>query len=109
MSIEIMNLRTIKPTQPYDVKVDRSSPLGNKFYMANEVQRDVVCDQYQQWFDTTVVKEHQCAAYTELVRLYRLHLQYGKLRLFCWCAPKRCHGETIKHSINRAIAKTINK
>jgi hypothetical protein len=22
--------------------------------------------------------------------------QYGKLRLFCWCAPEQCHGETIK-------------
>ena len=22
--------------------------------------------------------------------------EFGKVRLFCWCAPKRCHGETIK-------------
>ena len=28
-----------------------------------------------------------------LIATYKI---YGKLRLFCWCAPKRCHGETIK-------------
>ena len=32
----------------------------------------------------------------ELERLKKLHVEYGKLRLFCWCAPKRCHAETIK-------------
>lgn len=31
-TIEIMNMRDIKPSRPYDVKIDRSSPLGNIFY-----------------------------------------------------------------------------
>ena len=42
--IEIMNLRYDKPSQPWDVKVDRSSVLGNPFPMKGEAQRNAVCE-----------------------------------------------------------------
>ncbi len=94
--IAIMNLRNTKPSKLYDARVDRNSPLGNIFYMVNEAQRDTVCEQYKEWFDYTVVQSKQLSSYTELLRLQTLYRQYGRLRLFCWCAPKRCHAETIK-------------
>ena len=28
--------------------------LGNKFYMHNESERDLVCDKYQEWFDKQI-------------------------------------------------------
>ena len=37
--IQIKNLRNQKPQYPYDVKVDRSSVLGNPFFMQFEEQR----------------------------------------------------------------------
>ena len=40
--IEICNLRKQKPIEPYDVKVDRSSILGNPFVMRSEMERDSV-------------------------------------------------------------------
>lgn len=94
--ISIVNLRNRKPKQPWQVKVDRSSPLGNIFYMKDESHRDEVCDKYQEWFNNTVLQSGQVSSYNELVRLYSLYKEHGKLELFCWCAPKRCHAETIK-------------
>jgi hypothetical protein len=49
--IEICNLRKQKPIEPYDVKVDRTSILGNPFYMKDESQRSVVCDKYEEYFN----------------------------------------------------------
>ena len=94
--IEIMNLRTVKPSQPFDVKVDRSSPLGNPFFMADESQRSIVCEKYKKYFYEQIQNEKFMS---EVIRLTNLYKQHGKLRLFCWCAPKQCHAETIKNYI----------
>jgi hypothetical protein len=98
--IEIMNMRSTKPSQPYDVKIDRTGPLGNSFYMRSEAQRNAVCDQYAEWLISQISHKNQKVC-TELNRLYELHRQYEQLRLFCWCAPKRCHGESIKAALEK--------
>jgi hypothetical protein len=100
--IKIKNLRSAQPKNPYDVKVDRSNKvLGNCFHMDDESQREEVCVKYIKWFHDKIIS---CDPYfrhelNRLVTLYRIH---GKLNLFCWCAPKRCHAETIRnHIINK--------
>lgn len=99
--IEICNLRTEKPQYPWDVKVcRRSSLLGNPFIMLNESDRDKVCDDYIKWITEQLApggKDRKVIE--ELLHLQKLYEQHGKLRLFCWCAPKRCHAETIKSLI----------
>jgi len=95
MSIQIMNLRIDKPEYEYDVRIHRRTPLGNPFKMCDESMRDEACDKYEKYF------YHQIEANSdgfmmELKRLQELLKEYGGIRLFCWCAPKRCHGETIK-------------
>lgn len=91
--IEICNLRNEKPQHRYDIKVDRSSPLGNPFNMTSVADRDQVCDAYEKWFH----RENFSMAFSnECQRLLSIYKKYGKLRLFCWCAPKRCHAQTIK-------------
>ncbi len=102
--IEIMNLRECKPTEPYDVYIDRRSPVGNPFPMKSELFRNGVCNEYQVYFDKQMSPEMtDNGLYTVFQRyiigMYHLHEQHGKLRLFCWCAPERCHGETIKKYI----------
>ncbi len=95
MVVKIMNLRNTKPSKPYDVRIDRQSVLGNPFYMKAESRRDYVCDLYQQRFDKEMLNPNSLIRRT----VYRLLAQYRKdkvLRLFGWCAPKRCHAETIK-------------
>ena len=93
--ITIMNLREINISKSYDVKIDRSSILGNPFNMKSEMYRQSVCDQYYYWFQDQI-KQDNIPFGEELDRLLALYKKHGYLRLFCWCAPLKCHGETIK-------------
>lgn len=101
--ITIHNLRTKKPTEPWQVRVDRASVLGNPFYMESENQRDSVCDKYEAYFNKKVTLKDDVRFMQELRRLYKIHQDYGKLELYCWCAPKRCHAETIKKFLEKYI------
>jgi hypothetical protein len=90
--IEICNMHNHKPKYRYDVAVcRRRSILGNPFILEKEADRDKVCDQYEQWFE-----EQKFTFFPELQRLLKIYREFGKLRLFCWCTPKRCHAETIR-------------
>lgn len=101
--IEICNLRTDSVAFAYDVRVDRANPiLGNRFRMTSESDRDRVCDMYERWFNEQLAEQNEVFL-NELRRLYVIHRTYGKLRLFCWCAPKRCHAETIRNFLNKYI------
>lgn len=97
MQISIHNLRKEKPIRVNDVKVDRSSVLGNPFLLSSELQRDQVCDKYANWLSEQV--KNKTNAYYELVRLKAMLQVHGELRLFCWCVPKRCHAETIREAL----------
>ncbi|MCK5612605.1 DUF4326 domain-containing protein [Candidatus Pacearchaeota archaeon] len=103
MSIEIINTRKEMPTLPYDVRVDRMSCLGNPFILRYDGNRDEVCDKFKVWFDELVnswvpgeVIMRRKDIFNELCRLADLYGRCGKFRLFCWCAPKKCHAETIR-------------
>lgn len=103
--ITIKNLKNSKPKHPYDIKVDRSSPLGNPFPMHNESKRNEVCEEYLLWFDGKFESKDE-KFMIELRRLYRIYMKYGELNLFCWCSPKRCHAETIKEFIETQVEHT---
>ena len=103
MNIAIKNLRKEKPNNELDIRVDRGcgSPLGNPFYMKNESERDKSCDDYEKYFYNQVVDNPNFRA--ELDRLINIYKKYGKLNLFCWCFPKRCHAETIQKFLGNEI------
>jgi hypothetical protein len=107
-----MNMRKDKPSQPYDFRVDRASVIGNPFEMKDENQRNEVCDKYVVWFDEQIKevrtgKNEKVKAYlSKLINAYR---EYGQLRLFCWCAPKRCHAETIKKYLLEVLQRMVSK
>ncbi len=94
MVVYILNLRYNRPEHPYDVRVDRTSILGNPFAMNKPERRDTVCDQYHKHFHRQRVAN--LSFLTELQRLEAILKEHGMIRLFCWCAPHRCHAETIK-------------
>ena len=101
MSVKIINLRT---GQPYDFRCDRESPVGNPFIAHNESERDKVCEQYESLFDQTMLDDtlddntgSKFRAYIQ--EIVNFHNQHGHVTLACWCAPKRCHCETIKQWI----------
>lgn len=97
MTITIHNLHNeiMLPECPWDVIVDRRSVLGNKFRLP-EFTRDDSCNNYEEWFLLSVHNDTCIEFHAELLRLRAIYLEHGKLRLFCWCAPLRCHAETIR-------------
>ena len=73
------------------IRVDRGTPWGNPFviHTNNDVERNRVCDLY------------------ELYAVWRLTVEPDWLEplrghdLACWCAPKRCHADTLLRLANR--------
>ena len=104
--IEIMNLWNDRPSLLYDIKVCRPSQIGNPFILTTEAQRDEVCDKYAEWFKVCSMdtnNSNHTGFKMELDRLITLYKKHKHLRLFCWCAPKRCHAETIKRYIEEKV------
>lgn len=104
--IYVRNLRDYSngnnmPSGENHVRCDRKSVLGNPFYMDNESKRNLVCDQYQRYFDKKV-QDKDPIFINELRRLYKIAVVQD-LYLYCWCAPKRCHCETIKRFLESFI------
>ena len=112
--ITIVNMHKDPKDGEKRVRCDRFSPIGNPFFMINETEeeRNRVCDLYQSYFDDImknnltdrqIFEKYQVSSeivkFKEFMReLWRQHKRYD-LTLGCWCAPKRCHTETIKEFI----------
>lgn len=75
--------------------VGRPTVLGNVYPMEDESDRDEVCEEYAHNFAKLVTEQHP-SVMAELFRLQAILREKGELTLVCWCAPKRCHAETIK-------------
>lgn len=70
------------------VRCDRFSDFGNPFEMDKDGDRDKVCDNYEQHYLPFKPSIHK-----QLMNLK------GKA-LGCWCAPLRCHCDTLKAIID---------
>jgi len=79
------------------IRVDRTSgsPLGNPFHMQSESQRDEVCNRYADWFHGEIRKGNE-KVLDELQRILNLVKQGKDVELLCWCAPRKCHAETVR-------------
>ena len=93
-TIVIKNLREGFDKSETAFRVDRKSILGNPYYMRSEKERDAVCEQYAKYFEEELLKD--VIALGLLRHMYRTLKRYGHIELYCWCAPKRCHAETIR-------------
>lgn len=94
-----------KYKEPNHIYCGRGSPLGNPFVLhdpSNSTERDKVCDQYAEYFKQKVA-EHADHTFTgELVRIEDM-ARAGDINLGCFCAPRRCHCETIKTYIEQQL------
>jgi hypothetical protein len=79
----------------------RGSALGNPFPITAVKDRDHVCDEYAEWFPRALAWTGPQAARMkqQLDHIVSIHKKHGKVGLKCFCAPKRCHVETIKQHI----------
>lgn len=84
----IINLRTNQNISLVFIKVDRGSPWGNPFVKETEAQRNRVCDLFEEYAHWRLTIEPD---WLKPIR--------GK-NLACWCAPKRCHAETLLRLAN---------
>ena len=99
VEVRIANLRNEHPTEAWHVRVDRTTPYGNPFVMTKVQTRDAVCAGFQEYFDGLIGGNSK--KFEPLLEIAR---KYGKITLFCWCAPKWCHAEIIKKYIERVLA-----
>ena len=110
------------------VRVDRASgsPLGNPYVVGDEEERDAACDAYESLLAEADVEpgEEGAAAVAEIGEAagfhgkirrgwssVRAHAEIARLRriaggaplrLDCWCAPLRCHGEAVARAMARS-------
>ena len=102
-SIRIDNIRTYKTSSnEISIKVDRSTPLGNPYYMKDENERDNVCDKYAVYLAAAYTGNADIAR--ELSRITDA-LSRSDVVLLCWCYPKRCHAEEIVKIIKGMLTK----
>lgn len=76
------------------VYIGRGSPWGNRFVIGRDGTRDEVCDKYEAWL----------AAQPGL--LARLSSLQGR-DLVCFCAPRRCHGDTLRRLANPQLCEAV--
>lgn len=69
------------------VYVGRPSKFGNPYHMCSEADRDHVCDQ----FEATLLRKFE----RDPDARRRLREELGGKDLVCWCAPLRCHADTL--------------
>ena len=70
------------------VYIGRPSKWGNPFFIGRDGTREEVVAKYREWIATQ----------PEL--LLDLHELIGK-DLYCWCAPRACHGDILLELSNR--------
>lgn len=73
----------------------RGFPLGNPFPMREESERDKVCDDFEAYFRKKIAQRDPVIM-GELARVVEKAFMNGGVKLGCYCAPRRCHGNTIK-------------
>src|SRR5437870_4928570 len=79
------------------IYVGRPSPLGNPFAMQGEAERAAVIRAYEDWLAEQLL-DLSSRASREIHRLAGLARKQD-LCLVCFCAPKACHADIIKRTI----------
>lgn len=104
MTILVVKKSDTVPQGYTPVYIGRGSAFGNPFVMQDpsDNERDRVCEAFrshlrQAW--QAARQGHESAMVTGIIKLAQRVNRGEKLALQCFCAPKRCHGHTIKTAI----------
>lgn len=87
--MKVINMRDNPSALNFAIRVDRQGKYGNPFVMKTEDERDDVCDKFEKY-----------AEWRLLIEPDWLDALRGQ-DLACWCAPKRCHADTLMRLANR--------
>jgi hypothetical protein len=82
--------------------------FGNPFGMSDESQRDKACNEFGQWLTGEYYEDDVLpVAYDRLQWIStNIVLLHGR-DLACWCAPKRCHAETLAELAAQSSDKPV--
>lgn len=94
----VLNKYKLKPGQT-GVYIGRGSMWGNPFVIGKHGDRNAVCDQHEQHLWNQIK--------SGAITLQQLAALDGK-NLICFCAPARCHGDTLVRAAAWAV-KELNK
>lgn len=86
----------IKDNVPGAVRIDRRTPYGNPYVVGKHGDRDEVCEMFEAYAIRRLKEEPDW-----------LDPLKGK-DLACWCAPQRCHGDTLVRLANEMGANESN-
>lgn len=92
---EVIKIEVVSSHVQGCVYIGRPSVLGNPFPMHREHERHEVCEQYDKWFKDQL-KLQTYAVMQELERLTAKAIADGFMKLRCFCAPRACHGDTLR-------------
>lgn len=84
---------------PGAIYIGRGSRWGNPFVIGKDGDRDEVCDKYREYLKTQIGEGK--------VTLFDL-AQLAHKDLVCFCAPLRCHGDTLERYALHAL-QTIER
>lgn len=97
--ITVVNIKNHVRDGTRIIHCGRGTPLGNPFIMKNKTlsERDRVCDQYKAHFKCiTDGKLPVHATARKMLAEIKDAAARGDVQLHCYCAPLRCHCDTIK-------------
>lgn len=80
------------------------SPLANPYKIGVDGNRDQCCDKYLTWLRGKYKTCHIVRG--ELERIKDLALKTEEVRLLCYCAPKRCHCDSIKTAVEGMLRQS---
>lgn len=109
---------------PNHIYCGRGSALGNPYIMRQEIERDSVCDAYENWFYLQVNEAAFLDKYARiygkgqgnyplttqefmLLDLFNMVVQGQDINLGCFCAPKRCHCDTVKTFLDHKLEELM--
>ena len=103
--IYVVNKRVYTPTKD-DIYIGRPSILGNPWtHMKGTVAsfvvetREEAIANYLPYLRDMYLKDKEVKSL--LNSLVRKHREGKNIYLVCWCAPKSCHGDILKHAIEK--------
>lgn len=100
---DLFNIEVVHCKKDQDsIYIGRGSVLGNPFKMDTEDMRDQVCKQYEDYFYEKI-ECNEPEFLDELTRLVEVAFHQGYVKLGCFCAPRRCHGDTVKTFLNSVL------
>ena len=104
MSIRVVSLRKGgTKALPGERIVDITHPsiFGNPFQLSHESQRDQILKQYTKWL--TEQWHAKGDLQKAIINLAADSKNGEKIALQCWCAPKPCHGDILKLTIDELV------